>query len=268
MSMEQIQYKEMFNEVRLSDDKKKSIENAMMESGKTRRTFSVKKVAIMAACMVAVILCVCIAAGNHIAKSKREKLEEKGDIITYDSRGEGIPNKITPDTKEITMLVNGEPFQWTVDVSPFVDENGNVNMEDFCNDVVEKYMDYFQEMADKFDKTHAGMNMKHDIDKEGNLYIEVWTDDDPRSANAWSHMKDVGPWCLMVPGNVTFADDVELIDCGKHGMGIPLPEDYGTAKAKDEILYFEFTYEGEEYILADMGDYSVEIVKKNSEDNK
>ena len=34
------------------------------------------------------------------------------------------------------------------------------------------------------------------------------------------------------------------------------------------MLFFDFTYKGEEYTVAAMGDHSVEIVKKDSEDNK
>lgn len=263
MSMEQKQYKEMFNEIKLSEDKKKSIEEAMMESGRVRRRFSARKLVIITACMVAVLSCVCMAA-PYIARSVQELLEERGEVITYESRGEGIPNKVTADTREITMLVDGEPFKWEIDAEQFADENGNVDLIALCDDIFLNFSEYRNKIHDDEGKMHSGCSMKNDTDLEGNLYIEVWTDDDPRNSEGWTYMQDKGPWCLMVPKNVTFAEGVELIDCGNGNMGIPLPENF----KKGDVLFFDFTYNGEEYTVAAMGDHGVEIVKKKAGTDK
>lgn len=263
MSMEQKQYREMFNEIKLSEDKKKSIEETMMESGRSRRHFSARKLVIITVCMVAALSCVCMAA-PHIARSVQELLEQRGDVITRESRGDGIPNKITADTKEITLLVDGEPFKWEIDAKQFVDENGNVDSAALCGDIFLKFCEYRDKIFDDEGKSHGGFQMKDDTDLEGNLYIEIWTDDDPRNQDGWSYMKDKGPWCLMVPRNATFAEGVKLIDCGDGNMGIPLPEDF----KKGDVLFFDFTYKGEEYTVAAMGDHSVEIVKKEASTDK
>lgn len=255
--MEQRQYKEMFNEIKLSEDKKTSIEEAMMDSGKMKRRFSARKFVIITVCMVAMMSCVCMAA-PHIARSVREILEQRGEVITYESRGDGIPNKITLDTKEITMLVDGEPLKWEIDAKKFVNENGKVNFEALYEDIFFSFSEYRHKIHDDEGKSHSGFNMKEDTDSEGNLYIEIWTDDDPRNSSGWTYMQDKGPWCLMVPQNVTFAEGVELIDCGNGNMGIPLPAVF----KKDDVLFFDFTYKGDEYTVAAMGDHSVEIVKK------
>ena len=110
MNIEQKQYKEMFEEVRLSDDKKAKLEEAMrMEIGR-KRGFSFKRFAVLATCAVTMLSCVCIA-GAQVSKAMKEKsieemLEEKGDVITNEPRGEKIPNKVTPETKEVTILVS------------------------------------------------------------------------------------------------------------------------------------------------------------------
>ena len=261
MSIEQRQYKEMFDEIKLSEDRKAKIEEAMRMDTGSKRKFSVAKLAVLTVCMIAMLSCVCVAA-PIVVGTVEEMLNEKGDVITYESRSERIPNKVTVDTKEIIMVVNGEPFKWEIDASQFADEKGNVDVEKVAENVASAYLEYHEKNFKDSGKSHAGMLLDYDIDGEGNLYIEAWTDEDPRNASAWTFMMDGGPWCLVVPENAIFAEDIELIDCGKGGKGIPLPAGF----KKDDILFFDFTYNGEEYIVAASGEHWVEIIKK--EENK
>ena len=137
MSKEQMQYKykEMFDEVRLSEERKSKIEEAMrMETGHKRRV-SVKRLAVLAACMVMVISCVCIAGAQmgkeENKKTVKEMLAEKGDVITDKYSEERIPNKVTPDTKEVTILIDGEQVVWKIDARLYLDENGQVDNMDY-----------------------------------------------------------------------------------------------------------------------------------------
>ena len=261
--MEQRQYKEMFNEIKLSEDKKKSIEDAMMKNVRAKRHFSARKFVIITVCMAALMSCVCMAA-PHVVRTVREMIEQRGEVITYESRGDGIPNKITVDTKEITLLVDGEPLKWEIDAKKFEDENGKVDIEALYEDIFFSFSEYRDKIHDDEGKSYSGFDMKKDTDSEGNIYIEIWTDDDPRNSNGWTYVKDKGPWCLIVPKNVTFAEDVELIDCGNGDMGIPLPDVF----KKGDVLFFDFIYKGEEYTVAAMGEHRVEIVKKKDSTNK
>ena len=60
MSKEQMQYKykEMFNNVRLSEDRKTKIGEAMSMETVHKRRVSVKRITVLATCMVTVLSCV------------------------------------------------------------------------------------------------------------------------------------------------------------------------------------------------------------------
>ena len=77
MNAEQRQYKEMFEEVRLSDAKKAKLEEAMrMETGR-KRSISFKRFAVLAACTVTMLSCVCIA-GAQVSRAMKEKSIKTG----------------------------------------------------------------------------------------------------------------------------------------------------------------------------------------------
>ena len=262
MSTEQRRYKEMFDEISLSEDRKVKIEEAMRMETRTKRKFSVAKFAVLTTCMIAMLSCVCVAA-PMVVKTVEDMLKEKGDVITYESRGEGIPNKITLDTKEITMLVNGEPFVWEIDVTQALDENGNVDLKKLSENIGNDYIQYHFDSGKESGKISSGFRGNHEIDDEGNLYIEIWTDDSPLNPEAWWFTTYGSSWCLVVPKNVTFVEDIEFYEFSYGERGIPLPRNM----KEDEVIFYDFIYNGEEYTVAVFvddirGRYTREIIKK------
>ena len=263
MNIEQRQYKEMFEEVRLSDDKKAKLEEAMrMEIGR-KRGFSFKRFAVLAICAVTMISCVCIA-GAQVSKAMKEKsinemLKEKGDVITDEPRGEKIPNKVTPDTKEVTILVDGEPVVWKIDASQYLDENGQVDRGAFDDAVMEGYLAYVEELYVDAERHCSGYSFSCGADEEGNWYFEAKTPALSTTPFAWSFMMYKGRWYLMVPRDVEFDETIYLTECGDEGLGIMLPQGF----ISGEVLLFDFTYDGEEYTVAALGNHTVEIIKKN-----
>ena len=263
MNAEQRQYKEMFEEVRLSDAKKAKLEEAMrMETGR-KRSISFKRFAVLAACTVTMLSCVCIA-GAQVSRAMKEKsikemLEQKGDVITNEPRGEKIPNKVTPDTKEVTILVDGEPVVWQIDASQYLDENGQVDRSAFDDAVMEGYLAYVEELYEDAEWHCSGYSFTCGADEEGNWYFEAKTPALSTTPFAWSFMMYKGRWYLMVPRDVEFDETIYLTECGEEGLGIMLPQGFITG----EVMLFDFTYKGEEYTVAALGSHTVEIVKKN-----
>lgn len=260
MSMEFKNYKEMFDDVQLSEDKKIQIEQAMVFDNSYKKRFSLKKFVVLATCMITVLSCVCIA-GAQIAKSRKEVLEEKGDIITYESRAAHVLNKITADTKSITIIENGMPMEWPINIDEYVDEEGNIDLEQIKLDFDNDYIDYYRAKCAAEGKSSYSVSIDSQIDEKGNIYAEVWTSDDPTTSGGWYYAKDDGPWHLVVPENAKFADDIELVSLSNGEKGIPLPEHF----TEDSIYYFDFTFNGEEYVVAALGDFSVEIIRKHAE---
>ena len=267
MSIEQRQYKEMFDEVKLSEDRKAKIEEAMRMDAGSKRKFSVRKWAVIATCMIAMISCVCVAAAqmseDERKKAVEEALEEKGDVITFDSIGEPIPNKVTPDTKEITILVDGQPVVWEIDASQYLDENGQVNRDAFDEAVVGGYIAYLEEMfldMDDMDElSFGGVSVSAGADQEGNWYFEAHTPDVPLNPYAWAVKVVGGKTYLMVPDAAEFAETVYITEFTEEYKGILLPQ----VSDRGEPIFIDFTYNGEEYAVAVVADEChVEIIKK------
>lgn len=269
MNIEQRQYKEMFDEVRISEDRKAKIEEAMrMETGRKRK-MSFKKMVILAACMITVLSCVCIAGAQMSEEEKKktvkEALEEKGDVITFDSIAERIPNKVTPDTKEITILVDGQPVVWKIDASQYLDENGQVDQRDFDNAVMDGYMAHIDEIFFNFDLdnmdelTFGGASVTCGADQEGNWYYEAQTPAVPLNPYAWAVKTTGGKTYLMVPDAAEFAETVYITEFTQGYRGILLPQEYDRV----EPIFIDFTYNGKEYAVAVVADQCyVDIIKK------
>lgn len=269
MSIEQRQYKEMFDEVKLSEDRKAKIEEAMRMDAVAKRKFSVRKWAVIATCMIAMISCVCVA-GAQMSEEERKKaveeaLEEKGDVITFDSIGEPIPNKVTPDTKEITILVDGQPVVWKIDASQYLDENGQVDQRAFYNAVVDGYMAHIDEIFLNFDLdnmdelTFGGSSVSCGADEEGNWYFEAKTPAVPLNPYSWAVKVAGGKTYLMVPDAAEFAETVYITEFTQGYRGILLPQECDRV----EPIFIDFTYNGKEYAVAVVAEQCyVEIIKK------
>lgn len=269
MNIEQKQYKEMFDEVGLSEDRKAKIEEAMrMETGRKRR-MSFKKRVIFATCMVTVLSCVCIASAQMSEEEKKktvkESLAEKGDVITFESIAERIPNKVTPDTKEITMLVDGQPVVWKIDASQYLDENGQVDRRAFDEAVMDGYMAHIEQiffnydLDDWDDMSFGGASVSCGADKEGNWYFEAKTPAVPLNPYAWTVKVIGGKAYLMVPEAAEFAETVYLTEFTRGYKGILLPQEYDRV----EPIFIDFTYNGKEYAVAVVADQCyVDIIKK------
>ena len=266
MSKEQMQYKykEMFDEVRLSEERKSKIEEAMrMETGHKRRV-SVKRLAVLAACMVMVISCVCIAGAQmgkeENKKTVKELLAEKGDVITHKHSEERIPNKITPDTKEVTILIDGEQVVWKIDASLYLDENGQVDMEAFRDGISDGYEEYYDQLYGDAEVNCHGWSMSSERDEEWNYYFWINSPAMPLNEFSWRVIQYNGKSYLMVPRTVEFDETVYLAECGDKGLGILLPNEIKT----DEVVFFDFTYNGEKYAVAVLSNdinEPVEIIK-------
>lgn len=268
MNIEQKQYKEMFDEVGLSEDKKAKLEEVMRKETGCKRRINFRKMLILGACTVTILSSVCIA-GAQVAKDTREKTEkemlvEKGDVITDDSRGEEIPNKVTPDTKEITMLVDGQPVVWEIDASQYLDENGQVDMRAFNTAVMDGYMAYINQLYfnnEEDEWNYGGASVICGADKEGNSYYEAKTPAIPINPYAWGIKIYNGNRYLMVPGNAEFDETVYLTELAQGHLGILLPFSFEI----DEPIFIDFRYNGEEYTIAVLKDNKLEIIKKNKE---
>ena len=269
MSIEQRQYKEMFDEVKLSEDRKAKIEETMRMDTGSNRKFSVRKWAVIATCMIAMISCVCVA-GAQMSEEERKKaveeaLEEKGDVITFDSIGEPIPNKVTPDTKEITILVGGQPVVWKIDASQYLDENGQVDRNAFDEAVVDEYIAYLEEkyldndLDDMDELSFGGVSVSCGADQEGNWYFEAKTSDMPLFPYSWAVKEVGGKTYLMVPDAAEFAETVYITEFTQGYRGILLPQECDRV----EPIFIDFTYNGKEYAVAVVADQCyVEIIKK------
>ena len=262
MNIEQRRYKEMVAEVRLSEDRKVKLEEIMrMESGH-KRNFSFKKYAVIVSCAVMMLSCICMAS-VQVAKAMKEKtvkemLEEKGDIITDNSRGEGIPNRVTAITKEVTLLVDGEPVVWEIDASLYLDENGEVDIELFNHAIMDSFFVYAEQLYANTEWNCSGWSIVCGSDDEGNQYYEAKTPNIPINPFAWSFMEYNGRWYLMVPRNVEFDMNISVAECGDKGLGILLPN----AFVSGEVILYDFTYNGEEYTVAALGEHKIEILRK------
>ncbi len=263
MSKEQMQYKykEMFNDVRLSEDRKAKIEEAMSMETVHKRRVSVKRITVLATCMVTVISCVCIA-GAQIGKEDKKKtvkeaLAEKGDVITDNSMGERIPNKVTPDTKEVTILMDGEQVVWKIDASLYLDENGQVDISALRDGITDGYQEYYDQLYSDAEVNCCGWLLASECDEEGNVYFEIKSPAIPLNKHAWKVTLYNGKRYLMVPRTVEFDEIVYLTECGDEGLGILLPNKIKS----DEVVFFDFIYNGEEYAVAVLSDETVEIIK-------
>ena len=263
MSKEQMQYKykEMFNDVRLSEDRKTKIGEAMSMETVHKRRVSVKRITVLAACMVAVISCVCIAGAQmgkeENKKTVKEMLAEKGDVITDKYSEERIPNKVTPDTKEVTILIDGEQVVWKIDASLYLDENGQVDISAFRDGITDGYQEYYDQLYSDSEVNCCGWLLASERDEEGNVYFEIKSPAIPLNEYAWKVTSYKGKRYLMVPRTVEFDETVYLTECGDEGLGILLPNKIKS----DEVVFFDFIYNGEEYAAAVLSDENIEIIK-------
>ena len=82
----------------------------------------------------------------------------------------------------------------------------------------------------------------------------------PLNEFSWRVIQYNGKSYLMVPRTVEFDETVYLAECGDKGLGILLPNEIKT----DEVVFFDFTYNGEKYAVAVLSNdinEPVEIIK-------
>ena len=235
-----------------------------------KKRISVKKNAVLATCMIAMLSCVCVAGAQMNKDNKKklveEALVEKGDVITFDTIGERIPNQVTPDTKEITILVDGQPIVWKIDASQYLDENGQVDRRAFNNAVMDGYMAHIEQIFfdndfDDFDElSFGGASVTCGADEEGNWYFEAKTPAVPLNPYAWAVKTSGGKTYLLVPDAAEFAETVYITEFSQGYRGILLPQEYDRV----EPIFIDFTYNGKEYTVAVVEEQCyVEIIKKN-----
>ena len=283
------EYKEMFDEIKVSDERLDEIEMAMKQATSVRRRPSMRKVVVLAACM-AMLVPAGVMAGEAIVevvkqyqiehedieyvgidKDVRDELQENGTIVNNELAEDKVKNKITADTKYIVAMVNGVPVEYNLDVSPYIREDGRVLIGTLRNDLSnsEEFSQYIDNyFKDNYDYT-GFWSGNYEVDEEGYLIITILRDDDPRNWNGWCeyHVDDeTGDVYVMVPDKAEFDEDVELTYFQGTGFDIDTNTEYtykrGAIKYPEleekEVEYYNFTYEGKRYAVGIWWEYEGE----------
>lgn len=245
--MSQNEYKEMFENVTLSDKRFEEIEQAMNGIASKKRHFGFKKMVVVAMAMVMVL-----SVGVMVGAAINEKIKEKRDIPTIhelmesvtgeivDSQSGNPSNVISSKTTTITFYLDGELKDYPIDVNNFKNENGTILLDDLEDAVIAEIMATYIKSQDS---SHRGISVKSRYDMDGGLVIEAYTNSDPRNNSAWSYISASTGWYLKVNENAEMAEDIEIVDIyGDKCIKL-------TAKEDKKDAYYNFKYKGEEYTL-------------------
>lgn len=263
--MSQNEYKEMFENVKISDARLDEIEQAMNGITSTKRLFSLKKMVVVAMAMV-MVLSVGVMVGAAINENIKNIEEDEtfipineliesvtGEIV--DSQLGNPSNVISSQTTTITFYMDGELKDYPIDINSFIDENGTIMLDDLKQAVIDEIMAAYIKSQDS---VCTGISVKSRYDMDGGLVIEAYTNLDPRNEQGWYSIVMGDGIYLRVNENAEMSDDIEIVD--KDGdKYIKL-----TAKEDNKKAYYNFKYKAEEYTLVvrwERNCYRYEIIK-------
>lgn len=260
--MSQNEYKEMFENVKISDARLDEIEQAMSGIASTKRHLSLKKMVVVAMVTV-MVLSVGVMVGAAINDDNKEEETTKtmieliesvtGEIV--DSQLGNPSNVISSQTTTITFYMDGELKDYPIDVDRFRNENGTILLDDLKEAVTNEIMASYIKSQDD---VSVGISVKSRYDMDGGLVIEAYTNRDPRNEQGWYSIVMGDGIYLRVNENAEMSEDIEIVDRDGDKY-IKL-----TAKEDNKKAYYDFKYKSEEYTLVVRWEkhcYRYEIIK-------